>query len=113
MTHLERGIELFNRGSFFEAHEVLEEEWLRAPRPERFFLQGLIHMAVAWHHASQGNPPGALRQVTKGLRKLAGYLPRHAGVDTADLCARALLWREAWAAGAESNAPAIIVFRKT
>jgi hypothetical protein len=112
MTHLERGIELFNRGAFFQAHEVWEEEWARAPRRERYFLQGLIHLAVAWHHAVNMNGEGALRQVDKGLRKLAGYLPRHACVDTSDLCAKALGWRSAWSTGARPNAPAIIVFRE-
>ena len=38
---------------WFDAHEALEEEWRDAPAPERDFLQGLVHVTVAWHHASR------------------------------------------------------------
>lgn len=90
------GIALFNAGAYFDAHEHLEADWLQAPPRERFFLQALIHVAVAWHHASTGNREGALRQVEKGLRKLAGYLPHRHGVDTATLYHNAQLWQSAW-----------------
>jgi predicted metal-dependent hydrolase len=96
---LHEGIHLYNHGEFFEAHEVLEAAWVRAARPERFFLQSLIHAAVARYHASRDNRPGAERQLDKALRKLAGYLPSHQGVDTAALLAGLLAWRDALAAG--------------
>ena len=79
------GIELYNRRRFFEAHEVLEELWRPEQGESRFFLQSLIHFAVAFHHHEQGNFTGAERQLIKGLRKLAGYLPRYRGVHTAAL----------------------------
>ena len=93
------GIARFNAGAYFDAHEHLEADWLHAPPVERYFLQALIHMAVAWHHASTGNAQGALRQVEKGIRKLAGYLPQRHGIDTAALYHDAQLWQSAWRAG--------------
>jgi hypothetical protein len=42
-------------------------------------------MAVGFYHHQRGNPPGALRQLRKGLRKLAAYLPACERVDTARL----------------------------
>jgi predicted metal-dependent hydrolase len=40
------GVDLFNRGDFFEAHEVLEEVW-RSTRPEpRDLFQELIQVAA-------------------------------------------------------------------
>ena len=80
-----RGLRLFNQGEFYECHEVLEEVWREAARADRFFLQAIIHLAVAQYHRSRGNRRGAARQLDKGLKKLAGYLPRHHGVDTAAL----------------------------
>jgi len=56
---LEQGIELMRAERWFDAHEALEDEWREAPAPERDFLQGLVHVTVAWHHASRGNRPGA------------------------------------------------------
>ena len=78
---LERGLELIRSGAYFDAHEELEDEWREAPAPERDFLQGLVHVAVAWHHASRGNRPGCERQLEKAARKLDPYRPLHRGVD--------------------------------
>jgi uncharacterized protein len=78
---LERGLELIRAGAYFEAHEELEDEWREAPAPERDFLQGLVHVAVAWYHATRGNKPGCERQLEKAVRRLAPYRPSHRGVD--------------------------------
>jgi len=80
---LERGLQLIREGAYFEAHEELEGEWREAPEPERDFLQGLVHVAVAWHHARRGNRPGCERQLTKAQRRLTPYRPAHRGVDVA------------------------------
>ena len=79
---LERGIALFNRGDYFECHEVWEEAWTPERGPRRLFLQALIHVAVGFYHQRRGNPVGAVRQLRKGLRKLDGYLPVCEAVET-------------------------------
>jgi predicted metal-dependent hydrolase len=78
---LERGLELIRAGAYFEAHEELEDEWREAPAPERDFLQGLVHVAVAWLHAERDNRPGCERQLEKAARRLEPYRPSHRGVD--------------------------------
>jgi len=78
---LERGLELIRAGEFFEAHEELEDEWRDAPAGERDFLQGLVHVAVAWLHAGRGNRPGCERQLEKAAQRLDSYRPAHRGVD--------------------------------
>jgi predicted metal-dependent hydrolase len=80
---LERGLELIRQGEYFEAHEELEDEWREAPPEERDFLQGLVHVAVAWLHASRRNRPGCERQLEKAARRLGPYRPQHRGVDVA------------------------------
>jgi predicted metal-dependent hydrolase len=82
---LQHGIDLFNRREFFVCHEVLEEIWTPERGPRRLFLQSLIHFAVAFYHDQRGNPVGATRQLRKGLRKLANYLPACEEIDTARL----------------------------
>jgi predicted metal-dependent hydrolase len=82
---LARGLELIDVGAYFEAHEELEDEWRDAPAEERDFLQGLVHVAVAWHHASRGNRPGCERQLEKAARRLEPYRPSHRGVDVASI----------------------------
>jgi len=81
----ERGVELFNKGEFFECHEVLEEIWTPTKQPERWFLQSLIHFAVGFYHHQRANRVGASRQISKGLAKIQGYLPEWGGVRTARL----------------------------
>lgn len=82
---LDRGLELIRDGAYFEAHEELEDEWREAPASERDFLQGLVHVTVAWYHAGRGNRPGCERQLAKAQRRLAPYAPAHRGVDVARL----------------------------
>jgi predicted metal-dependent hydrolase len=72
---------LIRSGAFFEAHEELEDEWRTAASGERDFLQGLVHVAVAWLHAERGNGNGCERQLVKAERRLGGYRPSHRGVD--------------------------------
>ena len=78
---LEAGLDLIRAGEFFEAHEELEDEWRTAPADERDFLQGLVHVAVAWLHAERGDRNGCERQLAKAERRLAAYRPSHRGVD--------------------------------
>ena len=78
---LESGLALIRAGAYFEAHEELEDEWRDAPPEERDFLQGLVHVAVAWLHAERGNRPGCERQLEKARRRLSAYAPAHRGVD--------------------------------
>jgi predicted metal-dependent hydrolase len=78
---LERGLDLIRAGEYFEAHEELEDEWREAPDAERDFLQGLVHVAVAWLHAARGNRRGCERQLEKATRRLRAYRPWHRGVD--------------------------------
>jgi predicted metal-dependent hydrolase len=85
---LERGLELIRAGAYFEAHEELEDEWREAPPPERDFLQGLVHVAVAWLHAERDNRPGCERQLEKAARRLEPYRPSHRGVDVDSVLAQ-------------------------
>jgi uncharacterized protein len=78
---LEQGLALIRTEAYFEAHEELEDEWRDAPAEERDFLQGLVHVAVAWHHAARGNRPGCERQLEKAARRLGPYRPSHRGLD--------------------------------
>jgi predicted metal-dependent hydrolase len=81
----ERGLELIRAGEFFAAHEELEDAWRAAEAGERDFLQGLVHVAVAWYQAGRGKRVGAERQLEKARRRLAPYGPAHRGVDIAAL----------------------------
>ncbi len=85
MGAFERGVALIPVGQFFAAHEELEEAWRAAEPAERDFLQGLVHVAVAWYQAGRGRRIGCARQLEKAMRRLAPYAPEHRGIDVAAL----------------------------
>src|SRR5512145_2639201 len=51
---LERGVALFNDGSFFEAHDVWEDAWRESEGDVRLFLQGLIQIAAGFVKLQRG-----------------------------------------------------------
>ena len=75
------GIRLFNRGKFFEAHEIWEEEWKQAKGDERIFYQGIIQAAVALLHVDRGNYAGAISVYLKSRTKLDQFPSVWMGID--------------------------------
>jgi predicted metal-dependent hydrolase len=71
---LNRGIDLFNCARFFDAHEELEDVWRSLPfdGPSRRHVQGMVQLAVAFHHESAGNLKGARSVLTRALHNLDG-----------------------------------------
>lgn len=70
---LEEAAALFNEGLFFEVHELLEEAWMPEQDPRRKRpLQGLIQIAVAFHHLFNRNYRGAIRLLQQGYKKAEG-----------------------------------------
>jgi hypothetical protein len=67
------GIDLFNHGFPWEAHEAWEPLWFAAPRerPERSLLQGLIHAAAAAVKAKAGALDPARNLVRSAVEYLA------------------------------------------
>jgi uncharacterized protein len=87
-----RGMELFNQAHFFDAHEVWEDVWRAAPAPEKNFLQGLIQLAVGFHHHSTGNLVGARSLLRRGCGNLAKYADEHGGVNLLRIREEVLAW---------------------
>lgn len=95
----QEGIELFNRGRFFDCHESLEEVWLEFSGNRKKFLQGLIQLTVAFHHLRNGNRVGAGRLLAAAIEKLALDSPERALIDVDALLAAVRPLGEQLAAG--------------
>jgi predicted metal-dependent hydrolase len=100
-SSLSRGIELFNAGRFYEAHEVLEDVWREAAGDRRLFLQALVQLAVGFHHYTMDNVVGAESVLERGLGNLAGYSDGCEGIDVRALQANV----QAWIAALKSSQP--------
>lgn len=75
------GIVHFNRGDYFEAHEVWEDLWRECASADRRFYQSLIQAAVALHHQRNGNQVGADRLFLSGRRYMEPFRPVNQGLD--------------------------------
>jgi threonine dehydratase len=104
-----RGIALFNEGHFFEAHEALEDVWRAAPPDEKKFLQGLVQLAVAFHHHSTGNHVGMRSVMARGIRNIreGNRLP---SIDLDSLLASLNRWQEALDKGGMPDLPRMEMF---
>jgi uncharacterized protein len=109
---LETGIDLFNRGEPFAAHEAFEEVW-RSTRPQpRDLFQGLVQVAAGLHHwLARGKAAPARRVLARGRRRLEPLAPRCCGLDLAALLSAVEAW-ERWletASGPPPSLPRLVV----
>jgi predicted metal-dependent hydrolase len=101
---LETFVELFNRGAFWESHEVLEAPW-RVVHSD--FLQGLILFASAYVHVQRGNPHGIHAQLAKAAERLRPYAPTYLGVDVRGVLAAAAEAEQSLSRGMTPVAPVL------
>jgi predicted metal-dependent hydrolase len=92
------GIDLFNAGYYWEAHEAWESLWHTAGRtgPIADFLKGLIHLTAAGVKVRQGVPAGvrshAQRAHTRLQRTASAHGTRFLGLQLAELLCLAEKW---------------------
>lgn len=85
------GVALFERGEYWECHEVLEPLWLACDPGslDKRFYGGVILLAAALHKAhAMGSARGGRRNYAKALTHLALVPDRYRGVDLRELEAR-------------------------
>ncbi len=80
----------YERGDFFEAHELLEPAWMGTDDlAERELDQGLIKLAAAFVHGVRGNPAGVAKNLAGARERLAAAheAGHDGGLDLARLLA--------------------------
>ena len=83
-AQLALGVELFNRGEFFEAHEAMEDAMNLLDSEDDIgdwdFCLGLLRAAVANHKLRDGEVSSARLHLRAALKFLAPYPDRHRGI---------------------------------
>lgn len=79
------GLELIQRGEYFEAHEALETAWRDEPGEIRNLYRGILQMAVCYLHITRGNYPGAIEMHRRAGRWLAGWPEVCRGIEVGAL----------------------------
>ena len=83
---LKRGIDLFNRGRYWDAHEAWEHAWMPDRKgTDAGFYKGLIQVAAGCLHYGRRNRRGAVNKWTSGADYLRPYLPEHLGIQLSAL----------------------------
>jgi predicted metal-dependent hydrolase len=68
-------LEAYDRGDFFETHELLEPAWMGTDDvTERALHQGLIKLAAAFVHGVRGNPAGIAKNLAGAREHLGAAL---------------------------------------
>ena len=84
-----QGLELFNAGEWYAAHDLFEELWHETADPERRSLQGILQVAVAQLHLQRGNRRGATILYGEALGRLKRPGTPDLGLDLEALCGAA------------------------
>ena len=80
-SHLIDFIACFNRQAYFEAHDVLEELWLKTSGEKRDFYKGLIQTAAVFLKLQQDKPAPAMRLALRAASHLEKHRPMCEQVD--------------------------------
>jgi hypothetical protein len=67
------GLELLNRGEYFEAHEAIEAAWRAEPGGIRQLYQGILQVAVVYHHVTRHNYYGARKVIRRAISNLSPF----------------------------------------
>lgn len=90
-AHLLEGIELFNTGKYWHAHEAWEHAWLAMPDDAggdaEIILRGLIQLAAAQHLVNERRLDGAASNLRKSREKLVLAPPEFMGIAITPLVA--------------------------
>ena len=87
----------WNEQRYYEAHDVLEQLWLKTKSRDADFFKGMIQAAGAFVHLQKRfeqplhakhrrRLPPAVRLLRLAERNLASFMPRHHQLDVAGLC---------------------------
>ena len=80
-----KGLEAFNKHSFYDAHEYWEDLWSDYRLKDAKFIQGLIQLSVGYFHITNLNINGARGLLNKCLLKFDLYRPKARGIDVENI----------------------------
>ena len=79
------GLEYFNKGEYFEAHEELETAWRAETGEIRDLYQGILQAGVTYLHITRANYDGAIKVYRRSQRWLTKWPDVCRGVQVARL----------------------------
>ena len=79
------GMDLFNQGRYFEAHEALEAAWRAESGPVRDLYRGILQVGVVYLHITNHNYSGAIKVYQRCRKWLLPWPETCRGVSVGQL----------------------------
>ncbi|MCY4465720.1 MAG: DUF309 domain-containing protein [Chloroflexi bacterium] len=79
------GVEAFNRGEYYQQHDLFEELWVATEGPVRDLYRAILQVGVAYFQLERGNFRGALKMLQRSVQWLYLLPDTCQGLDVAAL----------------------------
>lgn len=80
-----KGLELFNGGRYWKAHEALEAAWRVETGPVRELYRGVLQAGVVYLHITRHNYAGAIKVYRRSQKWLTLWPDTCRGIDVGQL----------------------------
>jgi predicted metal-dependent hydrolase len=80
-----KGIELFDDGHYWEAHEALEAAWRAETGPARYLYQGILQVGIVYLQIERNNFIGMAKMFERCKKWLRPWPDECRGIDVAQL----------------------------
>lgn len=81
-TNIIKGLQAFNQGDFYTAHEFFEDAWRETPDGSREFYRALLHLSGGYYRLTQDRPGAALKFFQRSQHWLGKFPSPYFQIDT-------------------------------
>ena len=81
-THVINGLQAFNQGDYYDAHEHFEFAWRETPDVSREFFRALLHLSGGYYRLSEDRPDAALKFFQRSLHWMGKFPSPFYLIDT-------------------------------
>lgn len=78
---VKQGLQAFNQGEFYIAHEFFEDAWRDTSDDSREFYRALLHVSGGYYRLTQDRPKAAKKFFTRALHWLERFPSPHMGLS--------------------------------
>jgi predicted metal-dependent hydrolase len=83
-----QGIQAFNQGMYYNAHEYFEDAWRDTPDNSREVYRALLHLSGGYYRLSQDRSQAARKFFIRALTWIETFSSPFLGIDTAAIIAQ-------------------------
>jgi predicted metal-dependent hydrolase len=98
-----QGIQAFNQGMYYAAHEFFEDAWRDTSDNSREVYRALLHLSGGYYRLSQNRPEAARKFFIRALTWIESFSSPYMGIDTAPIIAQLKLLIDAIDHGKSSS----------